>query len=227
MKTKITLLILSVICSIAVFSSNITVTNGNDTGLGSLRAAIDTLNKYTGPHNITFDNAYTITLATALPAISQVTTIDGQNKVTIVGFSTSTNSITNVVAGVLTLNNLTFDKLVSSYSGNTTATNCIYKEAAYSAVKVNAITYTANNCTFDSNTGYIGSTTGEIGTAITSNSSAAVMILNGCKITNNTSAVGAAIYHKGQGIGSLTITNCIISGNTNSYTGVMHTMVAE
>jgi hypothetical protein len=216
MKTKITLLILIAICSIAVFSNNITVTNGNDTGLGSLRAAIDTLNKYTGPHSIMFDNSYTITLATALPAISQVTTIDGQNnQVTIVGFSTSTNSITNVVAGVLTLNNLTFDKLVSSYSGTTTATNCLYKEAAYSAVKVNAVTYTANNCVFDNNT---GSTVQ--GSAINTLSSAAIVVLNGCKITNNSSSGGAAIYHKGQGIGSLTITNCIISGNTNTYSGV-------
>ena len=89
MKTKITLLILSAIWSISIFSTNITVTNGNDTGLGSLRAAIDTLNKYVGPHSITFDNSYTITLATALPAIAQATTIDGQtNKVTIVGFGT-------------------------------------------------------------------------------------------------------------------------------------------
>ncbi len=212
MKTKITLLILSAIWSITIFSTNITVTNGNDTGLGSLRAAIDTLNKYPGPHSITFDNSYTITLATALPAIAQITTIDGQtNKETIVGFSTSTNSITNVAAGILTLNNLTFDKLVSSYSGTTTATNCIYKGATTSAVKVNAITYTANNCVFDSNT---GSTVQ--GSAINTLSSAAVVILTGCKITNNSSSGGAAIYHKGSGIGSLTITNCIISGNQNT-----------
>jgi hypothetical protein len=212
MKTKITLLILSAIWSITIFSTNITVTNGNDTGLGSLRAAIDTLNKYPGPHSITFDNSYTITLATALPAIAQITTIDGQtNKETIVGFSTSTNSITNVAAGILTLNNLTFDKLVSSYSGTTTATNCIYKGATTSAVKVNAITYTANNCVFDSNT---GSTVQ--GSAINTLSSAAVVILTGCKITNNSSSGGAAIYHKGSGIGSLAITNCIISGNQNT-----------
>lgn len=212
MKTKITLLILSAIWSISIFSTNITVINGNDTGLGSLRAAIDTLNKYPGSHNITFDNSYTITLATALPAIGQATTIDGQtNKVTIVGFSTTTNSITNVVAGVLTLNNLTFDRLVSSYSGATTATNCTYKGAAYSAVKVNAITYTANNCVFDSNT---GSTVQ--GSAINTLSSAAVVVLTSCKITNNSSSGGAAIYHKGSGIGSLTLTNCIISGNTNT-----------
>ena len=212
MKTKITLLILSAIWSISIFSTNITVTNGNDTGLGSLRAAIDTLNKYVGPHSITFDNSYTITLATALPAIAQATTIDGQtNKVTIVGFSTTTNSITNLVAGVLTLNNLTFDRLVSSYSGAATATNCTYKGAAYSAVKVNVVTYTAINCTFDSNT---GSTVQ--GSAVTSNSSGAVIVLKGCKITNNSSSGGAAIYHKGQGVGTLTITDCIISGNTNT-----------
>jgi len=216
MKTKITLLVFMTICSLSLFSTNITVTNGNDTGLGSLRAAIDTLNKYTGPHNITFDNSYTITLATALPAIAQITTIDGQtNKVEIVGFSTSANSITNVAAGILTLNNLTFDKLVSSYSGNTTAANCIYKGATVSAVKVNVVTYTANNCTFDSN---IGSTVQ--GSAVTSNSSGAVIILNSCKITNNSSSGGAAIYHKGQGVGSLTLTNCIISGNTNSSASV-------
>ncbi|MEI6752867.1 MAG: T9SS type A sorting domain-containing protein [Paludibacter sp.] len=216
MKTKITLIILSTICSIAVFSNNITVTNGNDTGLGSLRAAIDTLNKYTGPHTITFDNSYIITLATALSGISKEMTIDGQtNNVTIVGYSTSVNSISN--SAVLRLNNLTFDKLVSSYSGTTTATNCIYKEAAYSAVKVNAITYTANNCVFDNNT---GSTVQ--GTAITSTTSAAIIVLNGCKITNNISSGGAAIYHKGQGIGTLTISNCIISGNQNTSASTVY-----
>lgn len=212
MKTKIKLLILSCLMSMSIFSNNITVTNGNDTGLGSLRAAIDTLNKYTGPHTITFDNSYTITLASALSGISQITTIDGQNNnITIVGYSTTSNSITNLSTGVLTLHNLTFDKLVSSYSGTTTATNCTYKEAAYSAVKVNAVTYTANNCVFDSNT---GSTVQ--GSAVMSNSSGAVIVLTSCKITNNSSSGGAAIYHKGQGIGTLTLTNCIISGNQNT-----------
>ena len=227
MKTKITLILLSAIWSITVFSTSITVTNGNDTGLGSLRAAIDTLNKYPGPHLISFDNSYTINLATALTTIGSVMTIDGQtNNITIVGISTTpsttnTNSITNSANGILTLKNLTFQKLVSSYSGATTANNCTYKEAAYSAVKVNAVAYTANNCTFENNTGYTFTPTAEIGTAITTNAGAAIIVLNSCKIINNTSAVGAAIYH-GTGSGTLTINNCIISGNTNSYSGVSY-----
>src|SRR4051812_38599 len=59
-----------------------TVINTNDSGTGSLRAAILSADGALGPHVINFNipgsGAHTITLATALPDITSVgTTIDG------------------------------------------------------------------------------------------------------------------------------------------------------
>jgi hypothetical protein len=239
MKTKITILFLLAICSLNLFSTNFIVTINADAGAGSLRQAItDAIADASVPHTITFGGNYTIALSSALPTINKVMTIDGQaNAVIIVGYSSSQNSILNSAA--LTLENLTFNNLISSYSGNVTATNCTYKNTA-NAVKVNAVTFSASNCIFDNNTGSANS-----GASVRTLSSAAIVQLSGCAITNNTgvsaiyhsggagsmsianctisgntSTGGAAVYHVGKGTGTLTISNSIISNNTNTSTSV-------
>jgi hypothetical protein len=59
-------------------ASNFTVTNTNDLGAGSLRAAITSANgDASPPHTITITATGTISLATALPTINRNTTING------------------------------------------------------------------------------------------------------------------------------------------------------
>jgi hypothetical protein len=58
-------------------AATITVTNLNDTGAGSLRAAITA---HASGDTINFDLSGTITLASALPAIGDILTIDGSGQ---------------------------------------------------------------------------------------------------------------------------------------------------
>ena len=208
MKTKITILVFLAICSSNLFSTNYVVNTNADSGAGSLRQAITDANlDVSTPHTITFASSYSITLLSALLGISKTTTIDGQtNTINIVGYSSSINSLTN--SAVLTLNNLIFNNFISSYSANATATGCTFKNTA-NAVKVNAVTFSATNCTFDSNSG-----SATLGASVTAASSSAVIQLSGCTITNNTGV--PAVYHKGVGTGTLTLTNCTVSGNTST-----------
>ena len=208
MKQKITLIFVLSIYSFSLFSTNFTVTNNADIGLGSLRQAIMDANADVNtPHTILFNGSYVITLSSALQTLTKSITIDGQsNTINITGFSSSLTSISNTAA--LTLKNLTFNSLISSYSAIVYATNCTYKNTV-NAVKVNATTFSATHCTFDNNSG-----SATLGASVTTLSSSAIVQLSGCTITNNTGV--PAIYHKGQGTGTLTITNCIISGNTST-----------
>ena len=207
MRTRITTLYFLLFITLSLRANNYVVTSSADAGANTLRQAITDANLDTStPHSITFGGSYTIALSSALPTINKVMTIDGQaNAVVIVGYSSSQNSILNSAA--LTLENLTFNNLISSYSGNVTATNCTFRNTA-NAVKVNAVTFSASNCIFDNNTG-----SATAGASVTTLSSAAIVQLSGCTITNNTGV--SAIYHSG-GAGSLSITNCTISGNTST-----------
>ncbi|MEI6752866.1 MAG: right-handed parallel beta-helix repeat-containing protein [Paludibacter sp.] len=208
MKTKITTLLFLAICSLSLFSTNYVVNTNANSGAGSLRQAITDANADASvPHTITFDASYTITLGSSL-SVSKVMTIDGgANTININGYSSSLNSLTN--SAVLTLNNLIFNNFISSYSANATATNCTFKNTA-NAVKVNtSVTFSATNCIFDSNTG-----SSTLGASVTSASGSAVIQLSGCTITNNTGV--PAVYHKGTSTGTLTLTNCTVSGNTST-----------
>jgi len=93
MKKIFSLILISLIFNINLFSSDIYVTNTNDSGLGSLREAIVTANGAYGGDNIVFDipvsdggfnavtGVWTITLLTPLPYIYGATTIiDGNTQ---------------------------------------------------------------------------------------------------------------------------------------------------
>lgn len=69
-----------------------TVTNADDTGINSLRLAIEQANQNPGPDQIVFDNSYTINPLTALPPLSDIgggTTIDGGRNTVIIDGSGS------------------------------------------------------------------------------------------------------------------------------------------
>ena len=211
MKTKITILFL-----LAIFSLNFSVINNADTGAGSLRQAITDANASSStPHTITFGGSYTITLGSALPTVGKTTTIDGDVNTIEINTATSANMLLNSAGVFLTLKNITFNRAIVSAAGPLTATGCTFKNANPAAVKVNGITFTATSCTFDSNTGGAGQ-----GSAITTIAGGSIVSLTSCKITNNSSTGGAAVYVQGNTVASkLEMINCIVSGNTNSYTG--------
>ncbi|MEN8135558.1 MAG: putative Ig domain-containing protein [Thermodesulfobacteriota bacterium] len=68
-------------------ASTFTVTNADDTGIDSLRWAIEQANQNPGPDQIVFDNSYTINPLTELPSLSDIsggTTIDGESNTVII-----------------------------------------------------------------------------------------------------------------------------------------------
>jgi len=137
-----------------------TVTNSNDSGAGSLRQAIASANSNAGTDNIVFNIAgtgvQTITLASALPNITDAVTIDGTTEPSYAGSPLIVLDGGGAVANVLTLSgsgsngstvrgldiqNFTgYGILVTGSSNNTIAGNYIGIDATGSfAVGANAL----------------------------------------------------------------------------------------
>jgi hypothetical protein len=213
MKTKITLFIILIFSALNINATNYVVTSNADAGIGTLRQAITDANTDDAvPHTITFNGSYTIALSTALPTINKAMSIDGgTNTITISAYSVSGNSL--IVAVNTTLTKLSFDRALVSFGAITGIANtCTFKNGNAGALKASG-TFTANNCTFDSN----AQTSATSGSAVWGNSSTNVITLNDCVISNNTSTTGPAIYVSGNNaVSSLTINNCIIKNNSNT-----------
>lgn len=80
------LAVLGILSVTAAEATNFTVTNGANTGAGSLRAAITAANADANvPHNITFSYSGNIAITTSLPVITRQVTIDGGGTVIISG----------------------------------------------------------------------------------------------------------------------------------------------
>jgi hypothetical protein len=80
------LAVLGILSVAAAQATNYTVTNGNNTGAGSLRAVITAANADASvPHNITFSYSGNIAVPASLPVISRQVVIDGGNAVTLSG----------------------------------------------------------------------------------------------------------------------------------------------
>ena len=202
-------------------SPGITVTNGNDSGAGSLRQAIAGL---CSGGRITFDNNYTILLATEL-VIAKDLTIDGTGY----NVAVSGNRVTrvlNITGGTIALNHLTiangyFD---AGHTGDSGAGVC-----------VNGGTLSATNCTFSGNTtGWPGGggihlwvgaanvdkctfvgNSADYGGGIDSFSGTTLTVMNSTFSGNSATSAGGAMSVGGVG----TITNCTISGNSSGWAG--------
>jgi hypothetical protein len=87
------LLVLTLVCTSAAWATTLNVTNTNDSGIGSLRAAIEQANANAGADEIMFADGVsdTITLASNLPAITDAAglVIDGGGDVTVSGLPES------------------------------------------------------------------------------------------------------------------------------------------
>ncbi|MBX7218680.1 MAG: putative Ig domain-containing protein [Blastocatellia bacterium] len=161
------------------------VTNGNDSGAGSLRQAI--LDVCAGG-TIMFSGVSTVTLTTAELAVNKSLTINGGTGVTITRSSASNFRIFNVQSG----NTVAMNNLTVTNGNNPTQAGGIQ----------NSGTLTLTDCTIS------GNTSGQSG-GVQNDS---VLTMNRCTISNNSCTAGFA---GGLGIfgPTTTLTNCTLSGN--------------
>jgi predicted outer membrane repeat protein len=175
------------------------VTNLNNGGAGSLRQAINNANANVGADTITFTVNGTITLTSALPAISDDLTIDGRGR-------------------SITINGNNLYRVFSVNSGKTVILNTLVISQGYGgAVGGGGIlndggTVTVRNCTFNNNKAdvYGGAIDNDAGT---------LTIVNGI-FTGNSAEYGGAIDNF---TGTLTVTNSTFSTNSASYGGAILT----
>ena len=196
-------------------AATLTVTTLNDSGAGSLRAAITSAS---AGDAIVFQSGLTgtITLASALPAINanltiqgpgaDSLTISGNNAVTVFTINSGTVSISgltiangNSASGAGIFNHATLTVTNSTFSGNSAA---IYGGGIYN---VNG-TVTVVNSTFSNNSA------GSFGGGIFINSGT-VKVNNSTFSANSAGTLGGGISNVA---GVLTINNSIFVGNTAS-----------
>ena len=181
--------------------ATIPVTNTNDSGSGSLRAAITTANADSGD-TINITATGTITLLSALPAIAADVTITGPGatSVTVSGNnSTTVGTIFTINSGAtVSMSGLTIA------NGNSNAVNA-------GGGILNDGTLTVNNCTISGNSG-IGS--GNEGGGITN---FGTLTVSTSTVSGNSGSEGGGIFN-GQ-TNTLTVVNSTFSGNSVTTKG--------
>lgn len=188
------------------YASTIIVTNDNDSGAGSLRDAIASASN---GDTITFDNDYTITLASQLEIINKTITITGEgHHITISG-----NNAVRVFyvgqsggSGNLTLNHLNI------VNGKSTVEECAGSEVACGGglMLEYLTTATVMNSTFSNNDG------GLVGGAIYSYYGNPLTVINSVFIGNQADAYAGAIQIF---YGNATLTNNTFTGNMVTLPG--------
>jgi predicted outer membrane repeat protein len=175
------------------------VSNLNNSGVGSLRQAIINANANVGADTITFSVSGTITLAAALPGISDNLTIDGTGK-TITISGNHLYRVLYITSGkVVTLNKLTIS---NGYGGSVGGGGILNKGGDL----------TVTNCAFS------GNTADDFGGAI-DNDTATLMVRNST-FTGNSATNGGAIDNFSS---TLTVANSTFSGNSAGYGGAILT----
>jgi len=196
-KTRLIALILVLLLSAQV-KADITVTDTNDSGAGSLRAAI--LAAAAGD-TIQFASSLagkTITLASTLPSITKPLTIVGlgASQLTIDDENRNSTVFTITANGTATISGLTITS-----SGLTLDGGGIY----------NAGSLAVRDCVLSANDAVAGGGIyfdGEYGGTMTVTSSV---------FSGNSASFGGGIYYSGTsgGTDSLTVTDCVFSGNSS------------
>ena len=177
----------------------ITVANLNDSGAGSLRAAIT---GHASGDTIKFGLSGTITLLSELPAISDTLTIDGSGQTVTISGNSAYQIISTNMSGTLTLKFLTFEDGSPAFSGGAfknlgtaTIANDLFTDN-HSTINGGAIanmgTLTVINSTFEGNT----AAAGEGGAVYTFMGTS---FITNVTFSGNTAAAGdgGALYNKG------------------------------
>lgn len=238
MMTKRIVLIacLIMICS-AISATDITVTNTNDTGTGSLREAIT--NAADGDI-ITVSLPGTITLSSELPVITKSITINGNTGGTTISGNNACRIFTvHIATGTVTLNGLNIINghsaigasaglfAITGYNGLVVLNRCTFTgchtegSEAYGGAIATSADINMTNCTI------YGNTAAQSGGALATLSECNLSILN-CTFYNNHSSDGT-------GTGGLDITdgatvniqNTILAGNTSGSSSVFSDLVVS
>jgi hypothetical protein len=191
----------------AVQAASFVVTNTNDSGDGSLRAAIEAANSIAGADTITFASEVssgTITLASTLPVITSELTIDGTGQnITVSGDNKFSILIvgSNSLSGSLTVKGLTLTKaagldpdmqraaLTNNSNSTTTIIGSILIENTVSAIQ------NSGTLTIKDNTHITGNTKGTYGGGIYNGLGGTVTVTDST-ISGNTAFDGGGIYNE-------------------------------
>lgn len=221
-------------------ATTFTVTNTNDTGMGSLRDAINSANAATTIANtINFNVSGTITLGSTLPTIVNTSpgslTIDGSGQTITVDGARLYQVFIVSSGAALTLQNLTlvhgwniFGDFVGGggidNSGALTVTNCTFFDdfdfdAGGGVINRAGGSLAVTNSTFSDNSADEGD-----GGGIFNDISAKLTVINSTFSGNNVSDVGGGIANSG----ILTVTNSTFSGNSadNGGGGIFNENIA-
>ena len=188
--------------TVTAATSSLIVTNTNDSGAGSLRAAITQAEMDPAGDTITFASGVTgtITLMSALPTITQNVTITGPGAgvVAVDGGSTSPSTgvrVFDITGGVVAISGLTIQNgNVPSGDGGGVAV-------------AGGATLTLTNDVLSGNSALNGN-----GGGVVSNGT---LTLTDCTLTGNRTQEGGGVYSNGP----LTMTGCVLSGNTANNSG--------
>ena len=227
--------------------SMITVSNTDDAGAGSLRAAIETADLQAAQDTIVFAPSVTgtISLSTALPDLSTSMIIVGPGLSTLTvarsGVEGATEfGIFNVVVGIeVSISGLTITGGRGesgggiSNSGTLTLTDCTLSgnsanggEAGGGIFNSGTGTLTLTDCTLSGNSANGGEANhgGEAGGIF--NSGTGTLTLTDCTLSGNSANGGAANFGGAAGggifnssFGTLTLTDCTLSGNSANGDG--------
>jgi hypothetical protein len=196
--------ILALACaSPARATAQVVTSLADDGGSGELRAAITAANASPGS-TITFQSGLTgtITLTSALPAITTAMTIDGPGatEITVDGAQSYRVFTISATSQAVAISGLTIQDGSDAADGDGGA-----------GIEVTAGSLTLTGCTVTANSAYFAGG----GIAVAENAAATV---TDCEITQNVAYNGNATYDYGFGggidsAGTLTLTGCTLSGN--------------
>ena len=116
--TRAAIVLLAGLSPCATWAANFDVTNGNDSGAGSLRQAIFDSNAAGGTNTITIAAGTTVTLSQSLPMITTSVTVVGNNTV----LDANAGRAFFVQAGTVAISNLTINNAVAQGGAGGSAT---------------------------------------------------------------------------------------------------------
>ncbi len=203
--------------TMSMHAATITVTNTNDSGLGSLRQALSVAHD---GDRITFAVSGTITLTSGGLGVFKNVTISGPgaDQLSIDGNQSPTQPVFSVSA-IATISGLTIRNSadgIDNFGGTLTVRNCVISDNAFSGISITTQEFGVVTATILSTT-VSGNSQGGVSSVPNIFSGGATVTITDCTISSNFSAPG------GGGIFGthtfLSVANSTISGNSTPRSG--------